>query len=370
MMRPIYFMVPFWGERYRNYFLRYCLASLMAEGNFPILRAQDGHTLLIATTREDFAALLKEPPIKAASKHVTITFVPIETPTEDGYGAAIWRQSDCQWRLGQRAFEDRAYGCMLLPDLIFSRGFVDALLKRIDVGCKHLRCSALRQSMEGIAEVLPHDIALQPREVAALNIRFLHREMFPFLMESKQVHPHPPYLIWKLRSGGLVFHCWWVLPVLLDYAAIDEHHMPKDKIFEQYYELINFPDAPWEAIEDSDEMAIISLTPDEQIVEPGRLVPGGGTLRQIWCAAGAYYWACKHPRQREYLMRSHVWHSSDLTGADRRKIKRVKRIIHIAARLSPLILLAHYLGVLWRALKGEPAARETLRRKIAGLLPV
>ena len=35
--RPFYFMVVLWGERFRNYFLDYCLASALSPGNIPAL---------------------------------------------------------------------------------------------------------------------------------------------------------------------------------------------------------------------------------------------------------------------------------------------------------------------------------------------
>jgi hypothetical protein len=53
-MQPFDFIVSLWGERYRNYFVDRCLPTLLAEGNFPVLRASEGHRLLIATTQADW----------------------------------------------------------------------------------------------------------------------------------------------------------------------------------------------------------------------------------------------------------------------------------------------------------------------------
>ena len=55
--RPFYFLLSLWGEKYRNYFVDRCLPTLLAPGNFPVLRAADGHRLLIATTRSDWEAM-------------------------------------------------------------------------------------------------------------------------------------------------------------------------------------------------------------------------------------------------------------------------------------------------------------------------
>ena len=37
--RPFYFIVVLWGERFRNYFLDFALASALSPGNIPALHA-------------------------------------------------------------------------------------------------------------------------------------------------------------------------------------------------------------------------------------------------------------------------------------------------------------------------------------------
>ena len=75
--RPFYFMVPFWGERYRRYFTDNLLASLLAPNNLPLLRAEDGHRFLLATTREDWDAIIDLPIMARMRPHVTPTLIEI-----------------------------------------------------------------------------------------------------------------------------------------------------------------------------------------------------------------------------------------------------------------------------------------------------
>src|SRR2546430_16552221 len=61
-MRPFHFMVTFWGERYRDYFVDLFFPSMLASNNLRLLQAQDEHRFFIATPREDWQAI-KELPI-------------------------------------------------------------------------------------------------------------------------------------------------------------------------------------------------------------------------------------------------------------------------------------------------------------------
>ena len=79
--RPFCFMTQFWGERYRDYYVDYCLPSLLAPNNLPLLRAKDGHCFLIATPREDWDAIEHLPIIEKLRQFVTPTLVETPAPT-------------------------------------------------------------------------------------------------------------------------------------------------------------------------------------------------------------------------------------------------------------------------------------------------
>src|SRR5690348_3095390 len=58
---PFYFIVTFWGKRYREWFCRYPLASLLAEGNIPSLRDKGHCRFVICTSPADWRALQRDP---------------------------------------------------------------------------------------------------------------------------------------------------------------------------------------------------------------------------------------------------------------------------------------------------------------------
>ena len=55
-LRPFYFVVVFWGETFRNYFADYCLPSLLAPGNLPVLEGGK-HKFIFCTTAHDWEAI-------------------------------------------------------------------------------------------------------------------------------------------------------------------------------------------------------------------------------------------------------------------------------------------------------------------------
>src|ERR1700730_16161534 len=59
--RPYYFMLTFWGEKYRDFFYSMCLPTLLAPNNLPVLKTRPGSKLIICTTKEDWAALSSRP---------------------------------------------------------------------------------------------------------------------------------------------------------------------------------------------------------------------------------------------------------------------------------------------------------------------
>src|ERR1700727_1234776 len=79
-MQPFNFMVPFSRERYRRYFVDNLLPSLLAPNNLTLLRAEDGHRFLLATTREDWDAIVDLPIMARLRPHATPTLVEIPKP--------------------------------------------------------------------------------------------------------------------------------------------------------------------------------------------------------------------------------------------------------------------------------------------------
>src|ERR1700730_8882553 len=97
-MRPFNFMIPFWGERYRGFFVDRCLPSLLAPNNLPLLDAADGHRLLTATTHSDWGVINDLQIMQQLRQHATPEPIIIDDPsvTLPGSVAAVLQQNHCQ----------------------------------------------------------------------------------------------------------------------------------------------------------------------------------------------------------------------------------------------------------------------------------
>src|SRR5438477_9854326 len=72
---PFYFMVTFWGARYRKWFCRYALPSLLAPNNIPALRHLKDCRFLICTTGKDWARLQREPIFALLKEYMIPVFI-------------------------------------------------------------------------------------------------------------------------------------------------------------------------------------------------------------------------------------------------------------------------------------------------------
>lgn len=81
--RPFYFIVSFWGEEFRNHFLRLCAPSLLAPRNIPALSGIRCCRLLICTTAEDWKAIQADPVFALLCVSATPEFLELRHPVPD-----------------------------------------------------------------------------------------------------------------------------------------------------------------------------------------------------------------------------------------------------------------------------------------------
>jgi len=366
-MRPLYFMVPFWGRRYREYFVDLCLPSLLAPNNLPLLRAEDGHRFLMATTREDWEAIEGLPIMERLRAHATPTWIEVDDPQHAAkqeafaqYNSAISYQTVCQKKLVEAAHQARAYGCLLFPDLLYSDGTVATLLKYAAEGCDLVLCSSLRQKEEAVLEdlrargLLPaaerlsqtaQALTITPRLMADLFVRHLHPEMWIFEEDAPFPIPYvmpSPFHYWRMPDErGMVLHTFQGVPVLMNFAAVGEKHAEclERNMFEYVYINENFAHSDRiRVIQDSDELGWVSLTPEAVNWSPPQ---GRDPHRAYWlerydrlCNIRESMWdiAGRHrDALRRDLFRLPIrWHTTELNEAWMKEEQRIGRLIDYA----------------------------------------
>jgi len=276
--RPIrlYFALVFWGEAYRRYFLDYCLASLMAPGNFPAITDKANARLLIATPDADWQAMQSEPIFQAAQQVIAIEQLPFEVPDAVPREEKMAMASRAHRALAQRMFEDRAHGCFLYPDIVIATNFVSKLDELARRGIKAVLFINVRFGNEKSLNALHASGAVrpgQPLEVAPdalvrLILENMHSEMARNEFESPAYDYGSSSFFWRVPGNNLVFHVGSWAPVLIDYGSIQQHDLSTfdDWTIDGDYIAKNFPnpDDVYASMR-SDEMFLISFTPESQV---------------------------------------------------------------------------------------------------------
>jgi hypothetical protein len=356
--KPFYFMVALWGERYRDRFAGFFLPSLLAPGNLPRLRADDGHRFLVATTRADWALLERLPIMAELRRYVLPVLVEIPDDHAGGYTAALHRQTRCLKQLFEAAYPDKPYGCLLLPDLIVSDGLVATLIRSATAGHQLVLLPALRQIEEDVLEELsasgllasrdrPEEwtrpLTLAPRTLADLALRHLHPEVAVFEEGNPRQPLYPPFRFWRVpQRNGVIVRGFFGLPILMDFAAVPPHHA--DCLDHDDYEAVylgrNFSaGAGLHVVEDSDECGILSLT--ERALDrsmprlAGRfgshLMPRYALLANLRQNVARYCHPQRDVVRRDLFRHSAHWHADERDDAYLREAARIDQLIDRAA---------------------------------------
>ena len=362
-MRPFDFMVPFWGERYRDYFVDLALPSLLAPNNLALLRTQDGHRLLIATTSEDWERLEHLPIMQRLSRHAAPVWIEVGAPPgqpgEDDYHRyilTIRHQHYCLKKLFEAAYARRGYGVQLYPDVIYSDGMVASMINRANAGQHAVIGVAMRQVEEDALEHLrakgylparrPLSLTagcmnIPQREMAAITTAYLHPEM-DLYDHGKPAPPFAsPFHYWRMpEQRGLVLHTFFtpMLP-LIDFAVVPANHaecLDACDIAKDYVSN-NFTD--WSRIgvvQDSDEWACISLTPRASNQSPaaqaGHAAQRWSELRWLSNMRESIRGYAANDMVRRELFRLPIrWHGGDLDEVWRNEEQRIEKLIDRAA---------------------------------------
>ncbi len=305
-LRPFYFVVVFWGERFRNYLADYCLPSLLAPGNIPALRGGN-HKFIFCTTPHDWETISATGIYATLKQHIEPCFVEIP-PAPPG-------KSGCEHMgLGhtlaaQMAHRDGAYGVFLTPDLMMSDGTVTALRRHALAGAKVVLVAALRFGEEPLFQrfmtlgiikegerlsELGRPLSMTGRQMVAACLHSFHSETQRYEWDVPYFTHFPAACWWRVPGEeGIVLHSLSWAPFLCDYSAVEEHDT---SVLETWtldgdYVFRNFGDgSDIHVVTDSDEMMLVSWAPladrpQSLFPNPFKMLPvvgeliKGGTLR-------------------------------------------------------------------------------------------
>jgi hypothetical protein len=274
--RPFYFMAVLWGERFRRYFLEFCLASALAPGNIPALDASRHSKFLIVTRPEDWAEISGSEIFQLLKRYVEPVYVEIPPcpPGRSGYQhMSVGHRIACEM-----THRDKAYAVVLTPDCMLSDGSVARLQELARSGAQLVVAAALRFGEEPFfaylrdAAALPTEncrsqapLAVTPRQMVHAAINGFHTETLAYEWDAPGLLAITPAAWWRVPGeDGVVLHCLSWAPLLLDYGAIGDHDasslgqwtLDGDYLFRNSKEITRI-----HVVRDSDELFLASWGP-------------------------------------------------------------------------------------------------------------
>jgi hypothetical protein len=231
-----YLAVTFWGEEYRQHFLEFCLASLLAPGNLPTIAGKTDARLLIATTNEDWGELESQPTFVAARQLIAIEHVPFRAESLSNSDSKMHEKmrlmSVAHQSLARKMFQDRAQGIFLYPDTVAATGLVAKLEELWRQGASAVMFMNVRFANEGLINEIKdrglirrgEPLSFSSKELVRLTLRYTHSEMKRGGFENSYPDNDCSSYFWVVRRGeDLLFHCGGWIPLLIDYGSLQTH---------------------------------------------------------------------------------------------------------------------------------------------------
>jgi len=333
-LRPIYFIVVVWGERYTDYFLNFCIAALLSPNNIPALHNREKNKILISTTHEDWDAMQIRPIFNLLKQYLEPVLVAIPS-CPDGLSSCV------HMGIGHKlateiAFKERAYAVLLTPDLILSDGTISAVQRRAVEGYHVVLTAAMRFGEEPLFENLNklgvanihsnfakdgNPLIVSGRQLVWAGIRSFHSETIKYGFESDCFSDFPVACWWHVpEEDGVLVHCLSWAPLLVDYNAIERHDssMLDNWTIDGDYIYKNFGNSENVYVcYDSDEMMLVSWAPMNdrpQSLSPRNILKNkflGNFIRKL-IIYETFNNKVFDPLKRKIFFKPVKWHSKDL----------------------------------------------------------
>jgi len=237
-LRPFYFVMVVWGEEYRNYFLEYCLPSLLAPGNIPAISKNRPAKYLIATTAADWELMRQTAVFQQLSHYVATKF--IELPFCPG-DRPYWMQNIVGHKLCcDLIAKEKAFRIFTSPDALFADGAIarmhdlalggtEAIMKltvpQADKGLFFKTLAQMRMLPDTSARDTGKPLVYSGRQIAWAVIRSMHSMSTVNEWQASHFCGYASTPWWRVpgKEEGIVA-CglrWDVM--LLDYAAAKSH---------------------------------------------------------------------------------------------------------------------------------------------------
>lgn len=289
-------LVPIWGDRYIEQFLRLPLAALLSPGNLPAACKHADVEVVFLTAEKDIRAFSDHPRCRELEQLCATRFVDVTDLLLDNAGAYAYVLTYIYAR-GMIVFGEQMVDLHFLylnADYVLADGSLSRLVQRLDRSdANFISGPSMRTTKERVEPILKSrmtrsgKLAIEPRDLAGLAIRYMHPTVKASILNQSLMHSSiTNRLYWKVSDSTIVAR--FFLPLIL--CLRPERPLKYEDItsFIDYGFLPTLcPSGKWEVMENSDEFFLLEL--QEELTENWALFLGGiepqRLARQIgrWC---------------------------------------------------------------------------------------
>ena len=332
------FHMTVWGDEYIDQFINISLPTVLAKGNLEGFDYLDGSKFLIFTTEDGRKRLLDQPLFGRLKKLISVEFVAMDALIKNRKFDTV---NMCQLEGVMRSIDFDAL-FFIYPDFVWAAKSFNNVAKRLTEGYKGFICPVPRLSEESFSgEFSPLKyrsesgvVSLENRDFVALCDKNLHQMMDTYEIQGKRFSAFPSNLSWKIANGRRLYHCYHSHPIAIriDIENMNLFHRFSVSLDEDYMSsLFSSTDCLYMA-QDSDEIAVCSLTPDEFNIGSSLLFEKDH-IHDLWVWAERYA-SIFH---RSLVRHPYRWHSDDIKHED--WIEAEQKAAHVIDTISERLSL-------------------------------
>lgn len=309
---PIHIITPVWGTAYTRCFLDIGLASLLAPGNLPALKPENGNLMHVFTTDTDLP-MIEQSEIWQRARAVLDCRIDVIPPAQLHLGQPHTTMSDCHRQA--IAFADTRDAAMMFynPDIVIADGGMRALDRLLSQGKRAIQVMGLRLQKEDVAPQLMErhrqnggmSVVISPRQLMTMAMPHLHPITKMHLHDAAELDVIPQALIWRVGDEGLIARCFHIHPILVHPRV---RNAPFTTTVDDDYLRAACPDPAEEyVVTDSDEFCLCELSSMQHGVH-------GLPRRNVDLDVAAWAWAHARPHHFEHFCRRILMHTGRKQG--------------------------------------------------------
>lgn len=207
----IWMVTPIWGEKYWQFFTRYCLPSLLTDHNIGALR---GHKVryVIITLKEDIPLVQKDPVMEELFRHANVGFIYISRQLiEQCNNKNYIVMSRCHNRALEEAKNVDAGFFFIFPDTIIANGGLRFSMDMCTAGYRAVMVSGFRAKKEELCPALEQyrlqdrvgTLPLRARDLARLALDRMHPISLAHMQKGNRVRMFARHY-WPMEDWGIL----------------------------------------------------------------------------------------------------------------------------------------------------------------------